>query len=172
MGHRRSNDDEVHKISTCIYVTNFPDQFSSKDLWRVCNKYGTVIDAFIPNRRSKSGDKKAAPEVLNKDSEIHRNPDSYSNSYSHAVKKGNQSQSMEGENKPAIVLDETCKVFWIRAKEVPGWIPDFVEEEEEDNDSDSDPKDDELETDIVDKQKYANEGGDSDVKESFLNYLW
>ncbi|GJW04074.1 hypothetical protein Tco_1562930 [Tanacetum coccineum] len=108
MGHRRSNDDEV-----------LPDQFSAKDLWRVCNKYGTVIDAFIPNRRSKSG-----------------------------------------------------KVFWIRAKEVPGWIPDFVEEEEEDNDSDSDPKDDELETDIVDKQKYANEGGDSDVKESFLNYLW
>ncbi|GKB65184.1 hypothetical protein Tco_0921370 [Tanacetum coccineum] len=180
------------------------------------------------------GDKKAAPEVLNKDSEIHRNPNSYLNSYSHAVKKGNQSQSMEGENKPAIVLDETCvneqdfskslmgkvkeffslshlkvvlanegfdniklkymggywvliefesevskekfkthvgigswfsqiqqasnefhieervtwedcfhsKVFWIRAKEVPGWIPDFVEEEEEDNDSDSDPKDD------------------------------
>ncbi|GJY87623.1 nucleotide-binding alpha-beta plait domain-containing protein [Tanacetum coccineum] len=259
------------------------------------------------------GDKKDAPEVLNKDSGIHRNPNSYLNSYSHAAKKGNQSLTMQGESKPTIVLDETCvneqdfskslmgkvkefgslsnlkvvlanegfdniklkymggywvliefesevskekfkthvgigswfsqiqqalnefhndkrvtwvdiegiplkvwtkntftriaskwgdlmhiedqeedcfhskriciitklvenifesfkiiikgKVFWIRAKEVPGWIPDFLEEEEEDNDSDSNPKDDELDNDIVDKQKYANEGGDSDVEE-------
>ncbi|GJS92816.1 hypothetical protein Tco_0799784 [Tanacetum coccineum] len=61
------------------------------------------------------------------------------------------------------------RVTWVDIEgipqKVPGWIPDFVEEEEEDNDSDSDPKDDELETDIVDKQKYANEGGDSDVEE-------
>nr|GEY15344.1 RNA-directed DNA polymerase, eukaryota, reverse transcriptase zinc-binding domain protein [Tanacetum cinerariifolium] len=44
-------------------------------------------------------------------------------------------------------------------------ILDFVKEEEKDNDSDSDPKDDELDTDIMDKQKYANEGGDIDVEE-------
>ncbi|GJZ98645.1 RNA-directed DNA polymerase, eukaryota, reverse transcriptase zinc-binding domain protein [Tanacetum coccineum] len=30
------------------------------------------------------------------------------------------------------------KVFWVRAKEVDGWVPDFVEEEESDSDSDSD----------------------------------
>nr|GFD10538.1 glucose-methanol-choline oxidoreductase, FAD/NAD(P)-binding domain protein [Tanacetum cinerariifolium] len=57
------------------------------------------------------------------------------------------------------------KVFWIRAKEVPGWIPDFVEDDEEENDSDSDPKDDELDNDIADKQKYANVEGDSDLEE-------
>ncbi|GJT64973.1 ALP1-like protein [Tanacetum coccineum] len=46
--------DEVKKISTLIFVTNFPDQFYAKDLWKVCNQYGNVVDAFIPNRRSKS----------------------------------------------------------------------------------------------------------------------
>ncbi|GJW25846.1 RNA-directed DNA polymerase, eukaryota, reverse transcriptase zinc-binding domain protein [Tanacetum coccineum] len=55
MDHRRSNEDEVHKISTSIFVTNFPDQFSAKDLWKACNQYGRVIDAFIPNRSAISG---------------------------------------------------------------------------------------------------------------------
>ncbi|GJR02161.1 nucleotide-binding alpha-beta plait domain-containing protein [Tanacetum coccineum] len=235
MGYRRSNQDEVHKLSTSIFVTNFPEQFQAKDLWRVCNQYRTVIDTFIPNRISKAGK-------------------------SHAVKRGNQTPNMEGESTPAIVLDETCmnekdlskslmgkvkefgslsnlkvmiefesevskekfkthvgvgswfsqiqqasnefhnyervtwvdiegmplkeeehfhskriciitklienifesfkiifkgKVFWIRAKEVPGWTPNFVEEEEEDTYSKGNLKDDGLDTDIVDKQKYA-----------------
>ncbi|GKD47852.1 nucleotide-binding alpha-beta plait domain-containing protein, partial [Tanacetum coccineum] len=30
-------------------------KFSAKELWMVCKKYGTVVDAFIPNRRSKAG---------------------------------------------------------------------------------------------------------------------
>nr|GFB00198.1 nucleotide-binding alpha-beta plait domain-containing protein [Tanacetum cinerariifolium] len=29
----------------------------------------------------------------------------------------------------------TGKVFWVRAKEVPGWIPDFVEDNDEEEDS-------------------------------------
>nr|GEY99536.1 RNA-directed DNA polymerase, eukaryota [Tanacetum cinerariifolium] len=28
-----------------------------------------------------------------------------------------------------------CKVFWVRAKEVPGWIPDFVKDNDEEKDS-------------------------------------
>ncbi|GJR72608.1 nucleotide-binding alpha-beta plait domain-containing protein [Tanacetum coccineum] len=54
MSVRRSKEDETQKISTSIFVTNFSDSFNAKDLWRVCNQYGTVIDTFIPNRRSKS----------------------------------------------------------------------------------------------------------------------
>ncbi|GJX93266.1 RNA-directed DNA polymerase, eukaryota [Tanacetum coccineum] len=50
---RRSKEDDVNNISTSIFVTNFPD--STRDLWRMCNQYGNVIDAFIPNRRSKAG---------------------------------------------------------------------------------------------------------------------
>nr|GEY37642.1 nucleotide-binding alpha-beta plait domain-containing protein [Tanacetum cinerariifolium] len=315
MGHRRSNDDEVHKISTSIYVTNFPDLFTAKDLWKVYNQYGTVIDSFISNRRSKSGkrfgfvrfnkifdlerldnnmctiwvdrfklhaniarfqrpvmnksndqliikrDKKAAPKVLNKDSEIQRNSYSYLNSYSYAVKKGNQPLTMEGENKPAIVFDETrvneqdfskslmgkvkefgflsnlkvvlanegfdniklkymggywvliefesgtskekfrtnvgigswfskiqqasnefhndARVTWVDIEGIPlkakysGYVLKrylvgsltLWKEGEEENDSDSDPKDDELDNDIADKQKYANVEGNNDVEE-------
>ncbi|GKE20921.1 nucleotide-binding alpha-beta plait domain-containing protein, partial [Tanacetum coccineum] len=55
MAYRRSLEDEVHKISTSIFVTNFPDQFCAKDFWKVCNQYGNVVDAFIPYRRSKLG---------------------------------------------------------------------------------------------------------------------
>nr|GEU81485.1 zinc finger, CCHC-type [Tanacetum cinerariifolium] len=38
-----------------IFVTNFPDSTSSKDLWKLCQSYGTVVDVYIPNRRSKAG---------------------------------------------------------------------------------------------------------------------
>ncbi|GJR41814.1 RNA-directed DNA polymerase, eukaryota [Tanacetum coccineum] len=33
---------------------NFPDSFNAKDLWRVSNQYGTFIDTFIPDKRSKA----------------------------------------------------------------------------------------------------------------------
>ncbi|GJZ90592.1 RNA-directed DNA polymerase, eukaryota [Tanacetum coccineum] len=43
------------KISKSVFITNFSEECTSKDLWKVCNDYGTVIDVFIPNKRSKSG---------------------------------------------------------------------------------------------------------------------
>nr|GEV20711.1 hypothetical protein [Tanacetum cinerariifolium] len=55
MGDRRSKEDVVLNISTSIFVTNFPDQTNAKELWSLCNQYGNVIDAFIPNRISKVG---------------------------------------------------------------------------------------------------------------------
>nr|GEV42054.1 cysteine-rich receptor-like protein kinase [Tanacetum cinerariifolium] len=65
MAYRRSKEDDVNKISTSIFVTNFPDQFYAKDLWKACNQYGSVVDAFIPNRRSKAGkSKKFAQRIL------------------------------------------------------------------------------------------------------------
>nr|GEV75048.1 UvrD-like helicase, ATP-binding domain, P-loop containing nucleoside triphosphate hydrolase [Tanacetum cinerariifolium] len=55
MGTFRSKEDDVQQISTSVFVTNFPDQFSAKDLWNTCKQYGSVVDAFIPNRKSKAG---------------------------------------------------------------------------------------------------------------------
>ncbi|GKD33834.1 nucleotide-binding alpha-beta plait domain-containing protein [Tanacetum coccineum] len=55
MGSQRSKEDEVLKISTSVFVTNFPDQTSAKDLLNACKQYGHVVDAFIPNKRSKTG---------------------------------------------------------------------------------------------------------------------
>nr|GEW23296.1 RNA-directed DNA polymerase, eukaryota, nucleotide-binding alpha-beta plait domain protein [Tanacetum cinerariifolium] len=50
-----SNADLTRSISKSIFVTNFPDDTSAKALWSVCQTYGTVVDVFILNRKSKAG---------------------------------------------------------------------------------------------------------------------
>ncbi|GJZ41466.1 RNA-directed DNA polymerase, eukaryota [Tanacetum coccineum] len=50
-----SNADHTRLISKSIFITNFPDVTTSKDLWVLCQSYGTVVDVFIPNRMSKAG---------------------------------------------------------------------------------------------------------------------
>nr|GEY42287.1 nucleotide-binding alpha-beta plait domain-containing protein [Tanacetum cinerariifolium] len=54
MGNLRSKEDDVQNISTSVFVTNFSDQFGAKDLWHSCKAYGHVVDAYIPDRRSKA----------------------------------------------------------------------------------------------------------------------
>ncbi|GJW01599.1 RNA-directed DNA polymerase, eukaryota [Tanacetum coccineum] len=55
MGSFRSKEDDVAKISLSVYITNFPDSCSAKDLFHYCKQYGHVVDSFIPNKRSKVG---------------------------------------------------------------------------------------------------------------------
>ncbi|GJS00006.1 RNA-directed DNA polymerase, eukaryota [Tanacetum coccineum] len=43
------------RISKSVFITNFPDTFRYRDLWKLCESYGKVIDVFIPNRLSKAG---------------------------------------------------------------------------------------------------------------------
>ncbi|GJW37507.1 RNA-directed DNA polymerase, eukaryota, reverse transcriptase zinc-binding domain protein [Tanacetum coccineum] len=50
-----SNADLTRTISKSIFVTNFPDNTTSADLWNICQTYGVVVDVYIPNRRSKVG---------------------------------------------------------------------------------------------------------------------
>ncbi|GKA17721.1 RNA-directed DNA polymerase, eukaryota, partial [Tanacetum coccineum] len=49
------NADLTRSISKSIFVTNFPDNTSSKDPWNQCQGYGTIVDVYIPNRLSKAG---------------------------------------------------------------------------------------------------------------------
>nr|GEX07108.1 nucleotide-binding alpha-beta plait domain-containing protein [Tanacetum cinerariifolium] len=58
MGSHRSKEDDVSRISISIFVSNFPDSFSAKELFQTCNQYGHVIDSFIPQKRSKEEQKK------------------------------------------------------------------------------------------------------------------
>ncbi|GJS99420.1 RNA-directed DNA polymerase, eukaryota [Tanacetum coccineum] len=51
----QSNEDLTQKISHSIFVTNFPDHVNSRDLWNKCSVYGTVVDVFIPIKKSKAG---------------------------------------------------------------------------------------------------------------------
>ncbi|GKD47616.1 RNA-directed DNA polymerase, eukaryota [Tanacetum coccineum] len=55
MGGFRSKEDDVVKISLSVYITNFPDSCSAKDLFHQCKQYGHVVNSFIPNKKSKSG---------------------------------------------------------------------------------------------------------------------
>ncbi|GJX89529.1 nucleotide-binding alpha-beta plait domain-containing protein [Tanacetum coccineum] len=55
MGSYRSKEDDVSKIATSIFVTNFPESCSAKDLFQACKQYGHVVDAFIPTKRFKGG---------------------------------------------------------------------------------------------------------------------
>nr|GFA27952.1 hypothetical protein CTI12_AA474700 [Tanacetum cinerariifolium] len=51
----RSYVDQTRIIPTSIFVTNFSNTTTSKDLWEVCKGYGNVVDVYIPNRKSKAG---------------------------------------------------------------------------------------------------------------------
>nr|GFB71963.1 RNA-directed DNA polymerase, eukaryota, nucleotide-binding alpha-beta plait domain protein [Tanacetum cinerariifolium] len=51
----QSKFDQTSKISKSVFISNFPDDCTSRDLWKVCNDYGTVVDVFIPNKKSKAG---------------------------------------------------------------------------------------------------------------------
>ncbi|PWA39483.1 hypothetical protein CTI12_AA571720 [Artemisia annua] len=52
---RNPYQKEVEKIATSFFVTNFPEHIDAKGLWKVCEPYGRIVDAFIPNKRSKAG---------------------------------------------------------------------------------------------------------------------
>nr|GEY59455.1 RNA-directed DNA polymerase, eukaryota [Tanacetum cinerariifolium] len=53
--HRHSKDDEVIKISKLVFVTNFPESISARNLWKSCTVYGTVVDVLIPSKKSNAG---------------------------------------------------------------------------------------------------------------------
>nr|GEZ45656.1 RNA-directed DNA polymerase, eukaryota [Tanacetum cinerariifolium] len=55
MGTYKSKKDDVAKISTTVYVTNFPESISAKELFYSCKVYGHIVDSFIPIKRAKNG---------------------------------------------------------------------------------------------------------------------
>nr|GEU92243.1 hypothetical protein [Tanacetum cinerariifolium] len=101
MGIFRTKEDEVSKISTSIFVSNFLDSFSSKDLFHACKQYGHVVDSFIPSKREMRFDKSSHntfhKTVGNKD---------IGNSFVNVVK--GSGMSLETESTPTIVLDDEC----------------------------------------------------------------
>ncbi|PWA88971.1 hypothetical protein CTI12_AA093550 [Artemisia annua] len=69
-GDRRplnSKEDLLQKVSKSIFATNFPDHFSTRDLWIVCVAYGKVVDVYILLKKSKAGKKFAFVRFLKVD---------------------------------------------------------------------------------------------------------
>nr|GEU75271.1 RNA-directed DNA polymerase, eukaryota, reverse transcriptase zinc-binding domain protein [Tanacetum cinerariifolium] len=56
------------------------------------------------------------------------------------------------------------KVIWVRAKEVLGWVADFVEDIEEESDSDDDSYEGEIKSDSLQFSTASDVEGDSDVE--------
>nr|GEX90840.1 hypothetical protein [Tanacetum cinerariifolium] len=84
MGSYQSKEDEVLKISSPVFVANFPDSFGAKDLWNTCKQYGGNSGDTYNN----SGVKGA------------------SNSYAYVV-KGSQNSKMDLDSSPVMVLDDS-----------------------------------------------------------------
>ncbi|GJZ19994.1 RNA-directed DNA polymerase, eukaryota [Tanacetum coccineum] len=134
MGSKRTKEDDGLKISTSVFVTNFREQASAKDLWNACKQYEHVVDAFIPNKRSKVGKRFFEHRIHANAARFHRPKGSTSShqpamkgkikdssigntkdnghrddvsSYANVVK--NQSQwNGENDSKPVLVLDDSC----------------------------------------------------------------
>ncbi|GKE69009.1 RNA-directed DNA polymerase, eukaryota, reverse transcriptase zinc-binding domain protein, partial [Tanacetum coccineum] len=54
--HGRKSDNNhlsTEMVSTTFYVMNFPDHVDAKSLWKICETFGRLVDAFIANKRSK-----------------------------------------------------------------------------------------------------------------------
>ncbi|GKE70124.1 nucleotide-binding alpha-beta plait domain-containing protein, partial [Tanacetum coccineum] len=88
MGSYRSKEYDVARISTSIYVTNFPESFSAKDLFNTCKIYGHVVDSYIPFKKSKAGKRFVFVRFIN------------------VFKEDSHSRPLK--NEPAIVLDDEC----------------------------------------------------------------
>ncbi|GKF14783.1 nucleotide-binding alpha-beta plait domain-containing protein, partial [Tanacetum coccineum] len=155
MGSYRSKEDDVAKISTSIYVTNFPESFSAKDLFNSCKVYGHVVDSFIPSKRSKAGKRFGFVRFINVFSEerlvnnlctiwvgrlkFHANIASRSyipkkdegfnaaeKSYVHVVKGNPHSGSMGSDPKPAIALDDDCLLTKDLRNSLLGRVKEFA----------------------------------------------
>nr|GEW62651.1 nucleotide-binding alpha-beta plait domain-containing protein [Tanacetum cinerariifolium] len=55
-----------------------------------------------------------------------------------------------------------CKVYWVRAKEISRWVPDFVEENEEESDMKDEINGEEFIGNDIDLKKYTHWGEDSE----------
>ncbi|GJX08097.1 reverse transcriptase domain, reverse transcriptase zinc-binding domain protein [Tanacetum coccineum] len=50
---RKSNVDDLAKISLTVYVSNFPSHLTIRELRNICSKYGTIVDVYIAKRKNK-----------------------------------------------------------------------------------------------------------------------
>nr|GEV34202.1 RNA-directed DNA polymerase, eukaryota, reverse transcriptase zinc-binding domain protein [Tanacetum cinerariifolium] len=101
MENYRTKEDDVAKISASIFVTNFLESFSAKDLFQSCKQYGHVVGTFILNKRAplkennicekEGGKHKTYSNAPSKDNDFMAK----SNSFAQVVKGGSMSGKME-----------------------------------------------------------------------------
>nr|GEX03442.1 RNA-directed DNA polymerase, eukaryota, reverse transcriptase zinc-binding domain protein [Tanacetum cinerariifolium] len=138
MGSYRSKEDDVSRTSTLIFVTNFPDSFSAKDLFHSCKQYGHGVDSFIPLKRSKEGKRFGFVRFVNEKKDVGTNRSGTNaprkdvritgtcKSFVHVVKSNNMSGSMESDSILAIVVDDECLYSKDLSKSLLGRVKEFA----------------------------------------------
>nr|GEY96205.1 nucleotide-binding alpha-beta plait domain-containing protein [Tanacetum cinerariifolium] len=147
MGSHRTKEDDMAKISTSIYITNFSETCSAKDLFNTCKQCGHVVDDFIPSKRSKArkrfgfvrfinvfnverlstGGGKNYNTSVNVSDNIYKNDQRHTGvgkTYMHAMKGISQHGSRENEVS-ALVLDDDCLLSKDLSKCLLGRVKEF-----------------------------------------------
>ncbi|GJS07785.1 RNA-directed DNA polymerase, eukaryota [Tanacetum coccineum] len=128
MGSFRTKEGDVAKISTSVFITNFPESCSAKELFQSCKQYGHVVDTFIPTKRSKNGRRFGFVRFINvfNEERLGNNLCTRGNSYVHVVKGQNKSGIRESEVPPALVLNNECLLSKDLSKSLLGRVKQFV----------------------------------------------
>nr|GEW67993.1 hypothetical protein [Tanacetum cinerariifolium] len=95
------------QISTSVYVTNFPDHCTTRDLWTVCLAYGKVVDVYISFKKSKAG-KKFAESRASNSMPKKRNDGVDTKSFASVLKSNHVKSYASNDPTPAIMLDDSC----------------------------------------------------------------
>nr|GFB52818.1 RNA-directed DNA polymerase, eukaryota, reverse transcriptase zinc-binding domain protein [Tanacetum cinerariifolium] len=96
---------EVEKITSSIYITNFPDYVDAKRLWVECQSYRRIVDAYIANKRSKAGKRQEKNEAFfknNGDKKTNSIPSQKADRVGSSQNKKSYASSLNG--------DRDCKV--------------------------------------------------------------
>nr|GEV85334.1 RNA-directed DNA polymerase, eukaryota, reverse transcriptase zinc-binding domain protein [Tanacetum cinerariifolium] len=102
-----SNADLTCTVCKSIFVTNFPDNTTSADIWKTCQTYGVVVDVYIPNRRSNVGKRFAFVRFIKSQPPPPTRPGKIAPLFVSAVKGILPTPVL---SPPAMVLDDSCMV--------------------------------------------------------------
>ncbi|GJS79496.1 hypothetical protein Tco_0729377, partial [Tanacetum coccineum] len=123
MGSYRTKEDDVAKISTSIFVTNFPDSTSAKDLFILAKHMAmSWIRSFRPRELSMDKSKGGLRVNTTNPPNHSSRPGTTTTSFASAI-KGVMSPPLSAS--PALVLDDTCVVKRNLGNFVMGEVKNF-----------------------------------------------
>ncbi|GJS06332.1 RNA-directed DNA polymerase, eukaryota [Tanacetum coccineum] len=105
----RSKEDHVTQISKSIFVTNFPENFVTRDLWKLCEGYGKIGRLHLHANVVRY---ERSRKPSNSAGHVHVNMHAPSGSYATVVKGNTQSNTpvTPPSTIPALVLDDSCVI--------------------------------------------------------------
>nr|GEZ11099.1 RNA-directed DNA polymerase, eukaryota, nucleotide-binding alpha-beta plait domain protein [Tanacetum cinerariifolium] len=122
MANFRSKEDNVIRLSKSVFVSNFPDDFGSRDLWNLCQTYGKVSYANVASGLNTSN----RFAVLDKPSLV---LDDDCGLYMGGLWVLIELENVEMQKE--FLQHVGGKSYWVRAKELFTWSSCFLEHKDE-----------------------------------------